>query len=144
MAKRKQPPSSESSYETPMIPGVDQSVILGLPKRAAIKDSYTWIYENLGLEEPDMESCPSRGAYAQYLWAKADPDSFYTKYNQVMGKEADEGRSQEGNRRFTSAVEAHIHSLLDVVGADGHSIPSEEFEILPGVYEAGDQSEDQL
>ena len=76
-------------------------------------DDFTWVYDNVTMPKPDLDSIPSVGAYGLYEWAKNNQDKFYDKFISVMAKLADEqvGEREQGRRH--DDITSHISKLLD-------------------------------
>jgi len=86
-----------------------------LTRNGSLRESFVWVWDQLALDEPEFDSCPSLGALGMLEWSRTHQNEFYKLAAGLIAKEkGDELSSLERKvETHCSKITAQCHRLLD-------------------------------
>jgi len=109
-AKESQVPDDPSMFETASSSNWED-------KESTLRGDFSWVYDNLAVEDASPEDCPSSGAWGLLQFARNDPKAFYVEWMRMVSRQEDRNETLERNitdaRRTVAEIEAQLQNITD-------------------------------
>ena len=94
-----------------------------LTRNGSLRESFVWVWDQLALDKPEMESCPSLGALGMLDWARTHQNDFYKLAAGLIAKEKTDDVSSLERKVEThcTKISAQCDRLLDSLLMDTQS-----------------------
>lgn len=116
---------------TPVSPDL---MLESLPESKSIEDDMEWAYQNIGIENPDWSTAPSKSCKFMWEYARTARSEFLGKYIAIRAKAKDNEKKFETDKLDTIKRMSVIDAILDKLPTmTQQSLEEQEFVTIMGV-----------